>query len=725
MPRLDLSAGPGRQRRRRAGLEHLLRRRARRYGKAIRLSLQGSTARLWFRGLALGLAIALASVLGFLEGVERWGLNMQFHLRGPRPPQTPIVIVSIDEDSFDELNLPWPWPRALHAEFLDIVSRGRPAVIGLDLLFAEPSSFGPDDDVALAEAVARVGNVVLPGAMTVVRESFYSKVDLNPPLPSIRRGAAGFGPVNFYPDDDAFVRWAHLSQIYQGQELSHFDLHLYRLAVKAGMPSRPFGGSSFLINYRGGPRTFPTVPYYRILNGEVGPQVFTGRIVLVGATSPVLHDVFPTPFATQGNMPGVEIHANVLETLFQGIPIQRVPWPLKGLLALAGGVLAVWITNRMRPLHALGVVVVAGSLSAGVGFAAFVWGRLWLDVAPVPASLLIGYVATVVENFIQEQREKRRLSRFFSPAVVKEIVRHKDDVNLGSTRRRMTVLFSDIRGFTSMSEKMAPEEVVTFLREYLTEMTEAVFKHGGTVDKYIGDAIMALYNVPFYQPDHAERAVRTALEFQQRLRPLAARFHAKYGGDLRCGVGVNTGDAVVGTIGAEQRLEYTAIGDAINLGSRLESVTKDFKVSIVISESTYQEVQGQFVTRYLGEVRVKGKEIPVKIYEVAEADARRELRLPMDTSVTISDGEISVLASVSDLSLSGMAARGLPKQFAEGQVVDIRLELPALPQPVDVKGEVSWSVEDRAGFRFLEIKPADQAAIAELVSGRGAPAPEA
>jgi adenylate cyclase len=691
--------------------------RVRQLGKAARLWLQGKSAGLWLRGTFLGLAVALVSFFGLLEGVERWGLNTQFHLRGPRPPQTPIVIVSIDEDSFDELNLPWPWPRALHAQLLDIVSQGRPAVVGLDILFAEPSSRGSEDDLALAEAVGRASNVFLAAALTVVREPSYTKEDLNAPIKSVRERAAGFGPVNFVPDNDAYVRWAYLSRTYQGAELPHFDLLLYRFANKAGVRARPFDRSSFLINYRGGPKTFLTVPYYRVLNGEVGPEFFSGKIILVGATSPVLHDVFPTPFATQGDMPGVEIHANVLETLFQGIPISRIPWPVTGVLALAGSLLAVWVTNLMRPLHALGVVLVAGAVSAAAGFSAFLWGRLWLDVTPVPAALLLGYVATVVGNFIQEQREKRRLSRFFSPAVVKEIVRHKDDVNLGSARQPMTVLFSDIRGFTSISEKMPPEEVVAFLREYLTVMTEAVFKHGGTVDKYIGDAIMALYNVPFDQPDHAERAVRTALEFQQRLRPLSSRFRAKYGADLRCGVGINTGEAVVGTIGSEQRLEYTAIGDTINLGSRLESITKDFKVSIVISESTHQEVGERFLTRYLGEVRVKGKEIPVKIYEVAESNSRKEPRIPMEAPVTISDGEISVLASVGDLSLGGLSARNLPKQFSDEQIVEIRLELPGLARPIGLRGKVTWSAEDRAGFQFLDVKPDDQAAIKELVSG--------
>jgi adenylate cyclase len=202
---------------------------------------------------------------------------------------------------------------------------------------------------------------------------------------------------------------------------------------------------------------------------------------------------------------------------------------------------------------------------------------------------------------------------------VREIVRsHDAGEALESSRRRLTVLFSDIRGFTTLSERLAPEDVVEFLREYLTVMTDAVFAHGGTVDKYIGDAIMALYNVPFEAPDHAAQAVRTALEFQRRLEGLAARFGSRLGAPLRCGVGIHTGDAVVGALGSAQRLEYTAIGDTVNLGSRLESITKEFDVPIVISEATWVEVKELFRTRYLGEVTVKGKEVPVKIYTVLD-----------------------------------------------------------------------------------------------------------
>jgi len=570
-------------------------------------------------GAIIGLLVAAASALDpgrLFEFAELKALNGQFNVRGTMAPRSPIVIVTVDEDSFDELDLAWPWPRAFHGKFLDIVSRGKPAAIGLDLIFAEPSSRGPSDDLALAGAIARARNVVLGAALTTVREDRYEKKDLNAPIRPVRDGAVGFGFVNYEQDIDAFVRHAALTQPYQDGRQPAFDLVLYRLAVTAGVPARPLPRQpEIIINYRGRPRTFPWIPFHRVINGEVPPETFAGKIVLVGATTQTLHDVFPTPFAPEGTMPGVEIHANTLESLLQGTAIRRPPATIVRGLTVVAAILSAWAAARLHPLIGFGLIAGAALAFLGASHGAFLRGY-WIDVVPVPLAMAVAYFGTVVRDFIQEQREKRRLSRFFSPEVVKEIVRHKDDAALDSGRRRVTVLFSDIRGFTSISERMSPEEVVAFLREYLTEMTEAVFKHGGTIDKYMGDGIMALYNVPFEAADHAARAVRTGLEFQERLKPLAERFAAQHGGSLRCGVGINTGEAVVGTIGSRQRLEYTAIGDAINLGSRLESATKDFNVPIIVGEETYAEVRDLFAMRYLGEVPIRGKELPVRIYTV-------------------------------------------------------------------------------------------------------------
>jgi adenylate cyclase len=678
-------------------------------------------ARPWLIGLGVGVVVTLVNLLGVLDLLELGSLDRRFIVRGPIRPASPIVIISIDEDTFDELDLSWPFPRALHGRLLDLLHRGRPVAIGLDILFIEPSMHGPRDDPALGAAVARAGNVVLGANLTTTEGQFAVKQDLNPPLQVIRNGAAAFGFVNLVTDEDNFVRRGDLRLPYQGGVQEGFDLHLYNLAVKAGIPAKPLPPDRRVyINYRGPKRTFPVVPYYQILNGDVKPEEFAGKIVLVGATAAVLHDEFPTPFSGEEKMPGVEVHANMLETLLQGNRLVRVHLYVGAVLALMAALMATLVTSWLRPIRAFLLVVAAGVLYTALAFWLFVKLYFWLELVPVGLALVSGYGTTVVVNYIREQREKRRLSRFFSPDVIKEILKTQSESSLVGRRRRVSVLFSDIRGFTSLSEKLSPEEVVEMLRDYLTTMTEVVFKYGGTVDKYIGDAIMALYGAPFDQPNHAEQAVRTALEFQEQVKVLSERWEAKCGVRLRNGVGINTGEAVVGTIGSQQRLEYTAIGDTINLASRLEGLTKDFLSPIVISESTYEEVRHLFYSRYLGEVKVKGKEIPVRIYAVEKAEGRQAPRAALEAVLTIVDEDVTITAAMLDLSRTGVAARNLPKRILANRIVGIRIELPGFAEPLTVDGRVIWSDGDRAGFAFLGLSLENENLLEDFVKRRAA-----
>ena len=686
-----------------------------------------------------------------MEGVERWGYNALFHLRGSIQPQTPIVIVSIGEDSFDELDLQWPWPRALHGQFLDIIKTGKPATIGFDIVFPEPSSRGPEDDRALAEAVKRAGNVVLGAAFTEVMTPAGQKVDLNPPIPAIRAYAAAYGFVNPIQDEDAFVRSASLSRLYQGKEVPSFDLQLYRQGMKAGFRASPLlKKQRVFINFRGGPQTFLTIPYYQVLNGEVEPEVFAGAIVLVGATSPILHDVFPTPFATRGEMPGVEIHANLLETLFQGIPLTRESIWVSAVLTLLAGLLAVWVTDRLRPFPTIGLILVVTATYAASVYALFVWGRLCMDVAAVPSALILGYGTTVVENYIQEQRQRALLMKLFSRHVSRDIAesiwQQRDQfMEEGRPRSQMqmvTILFTDLKGFTAVSEKLHPQKLLDWLNVYMEAMALLVSKHKGVVDDYVGDAIKADFGIPVARTSEEEirqdaiNAVNCALAMEQELQRLNKLYQEQQLPTVGMRVGIATGMVVAGSLGSKDRLKYTTVGDTVNVASRLESFEKDltadpyFKRSpcrILIEEMTLQYVGKEYKTQKIGEVAVKGREQKIKIFRVLGREdgtepamsLRSAPRIKVDAAVSITVEKTTVEVPTYDISKGGLAVYKLTLQLDKGELVQMRLRLTADAPPVVVNAKVAWSSGEKAGFAFLDLAPRDEAAIERFLVTQG------
>ena len=689
---------------------------------AVRWPWLWEVARKHLAGFLAAVATVLLATFGLLDPLEHWSLAQLFERRGERAPATPIVIVTIDESTFAELNMQFPFPRTVHAQLLTRIAAGRPLAVGVDLIFDTPSSRGPDDDEALGAAVAAAGNVILGAGVAEDIQPFYRRETLNPPIEVIRRGAAGVAPVNMYPDADGVIRRLPLGVTAGGERIAGLDAQLHALVARAGLTVTPLPAApSLLINFRGGPRTYPWVSYYRVVNGEIPAEYFTDKIVLIGPTTELLHDQFPTAFARGGDMPGVEVHANALETLVRGNPIREVPPALSTALAVVAALLGSVLVVRLRAFRALLAAVGVWVVLAAAAYGGFVLLDVWIRGMAGSVALVLGYGATVIENFVREQRERRRLSQFFSPDVVREVVRHKDEGSLTTSRRLVTVLFSDIRGFTSISEKLEPEQVAEMLREYLSEMTEIVFKHGGTVDKYIGDCIMALYNVPFEDTEHAIKAVRTGLEFQERTLAVSQRWEAKLGVTIRNGVGINTGEAVVGTLGSRQRLEYTAIGDTINLGSRLESITKDYKTSIIISEFTYEHVQDHFVTKELGDVTVKGKTKPVKIYAVLPSNIRRHPRATLAAAATLSlagDGRACRVVT-RDISEGGMALKGVPDDWQIGQTVQVRCEGGALPKPIVAEATIGWRRGDEVGIVFTALDADTAPTVADYVSSRG------
>src|SRR5215813_503689 len=674
-------------------------------------------------GILAGVAVVVLVHFGMLEALEYWSLTQLFEWRGKRTPTLSMAVVAIDESTISEMDEQWPYPRATHAEVIRRIAEGKPLAIGVDIIFDKPSARGAADDEALGAAVAAAGNVVLAAAVTDDITPLYMRTALNPSIAVIRRGAAAVAPINMPLDADGELRRVPLWVTLDGERLPGLDAQLHGILAKAGRPVAPLPHrQSVLINFRGGIRTYPWVSYYRVARGEttIPKEYWKDKVVLIGPTSEVFHDQFVTAFARGGNMPGVEIHANALETLVRGNDIREVPRPIATALAVAAALVGCALVVRLRALRALVAAATLWAILTVAAFGVFLAADVWIRGMAGTVALVLGYGATVIEHFVREQRERRRLSRFFSPSVVREVVRHKEEGSLTTSRRLVTVLFSDIRGFTSLSEQLEPEQVEEMLREYLTEMTEIVYKHGGAVDKYIGDCVMALYNVPFEDPEHAIKAVRTALEFQERTLAVSKRWEEKLGIAIRNGVGINTGEAVVGTLGSKQRLEYTAIGDTINLGARLESITKDYKSNIIISESTYALVKDHFVTKELGDVTVKGKTRPVKIYAVLPDNIRKHPRATLEAAATLTlvgNGR-SIGVTTRDISEGGMALQGVPEDWLPGQVVQIRCAGGALPKAIVAEARIAWRQGHEVGVTFTALDADSAPTVAEYLGNR-------
>ena len=596
--------------------------------------------RAWLFGVAIGICVVIAYLSGVMELPEGRTLDLRFDLRGPRPPSFPIVIVTADDDSLAEMDRQWPWPRSYHARLIDQIAKDNPLAIGVDLLFAEKTQ--DREDRALGQAVARAGRVVLGETLRSIATQTSLGVTqqreiVEPPIPVIRAGAAGVGFVELGRGKDAVVRSSVLARQHAGQAHLSFVAQLFQLAAKPlGVEqSRAARRLQTWINFRGPSATFPTYPYYQVYRGEVPPNTFKGKIVLMGVAALSLHDRHAAPFSganwlptaaeagLKGGgepeallMPGTEVQANLLDTLLRDDPIWRLPMVLTLgmilILSLGGALLA----GRLRPLRA-----VVGMLGLGIGYlvcvqVVFARWNLWIEVVPTSLALFLGAGTTIVVNYMREERVRREYARFFSPVVARQIAEDHSGQALAGKRREITVLFSDIRDVTTISEGLSPEDVVELLREYFNTMVPIVLKHGGTLDKYVGDAIMALFSAPLPQEDHAARAVRAAQEMIAQLPILSPKWEAKCGRALRIGVGINTGAAVVGVMGADHRREYSAIGDTVNLASRLEGVTKEFKTPIAMSQATAEAVGSGFRLRELGKVHVKGRGEEVRVFTV-------------------------------------------------------------------------------------------------------------
>ena len=702
----------------------------------------------WVRGLLLGIVVASASLLGFMNWSERWGLTALLTVRGDEPLQTPLVLISIDEDSFDELNLPWPWPRAFHAQLLDRIRAGQPAVIGIDIAFPEPSLHGPEDDRTFADAITRAGNVVLASAVTVFQDPSYRKENFNAPINPLRERARSFGFVNLLQDTDAVVRSMEVSRTFQDRVFPSFPMAVAQEAARNGVVSRfnTPSSSTILINYRTTSLAAHTVPYYRVLQGDVPPELFTGKIVLIGSTSPLLHGTYATSRGRAG-MAGVEIEAHAVETLLQHISPERVPYLYTLFLVLAAAVLSVRVTGRLHPLMAAGLLATAAGAYALIAVALFVWQRSVLDLPIVPVTLLSGYAVTIMGNIVYEQRQRAYLmqlfSRHVSPEIAEAMWRERDQLLAGgrlqSQKLIETVLFTDLRGFTTLSEGMETKALMNWVSEYMESMARLVTAHGGVVEDYFGDAIKADFGAPLARTTEHEirsdaiHAVECALAMGDALHALNRLWRDRGLPTVDMRVGICTGEVVAGCVGSHQRLKFTTMGDVVNTAARLESYEKDSddpslnpgSCRILIAESTASYLPPRFWMHRVGTLSLRGRTHTIDVHRVygqhgtgsstePGTEARKSDRIDWSIPITLLH-PVHCPTRTYNLSVGGLAICRLSIALPVGTMSTLRFEIPGHRHPIQASAMVVWVQGERVGVAFASLPTADQLLLEQFL----------
>ncbi len=457
-------------------------------------------------------------------------------------------------------------------------------------------------------------------------------------IPVLSAAGRNSGYFNALPDSDGSNRWSPLVIAFQNNYYSSLAVSLVQSYLdfpNLSLNLEPFGAKSvviddiviptdesgqLLINYMGPPQTFPHYSIADILADRLPKDTFSGKIVLVGATAIGIYDLRVTPFSS--TFPGVEIHANVIDNiLHQNFLIHSSVTRFIDVCAIIlFGLILGLLIPRLRPLTGMAAAFLMIAAFVVINFFVFFSFNTWLNLIYPLITMATIYLGITIYHYFKEEREKKKIRGAFqyylTSSVINEMLKDPDKLKLGGDKKDLTVLFSDIRGFTTISEKLTPEELVALLNEYLTTMTNQVFHHDGLLDKYMGDAIMAVFGAPLDQPDHALRACRTALAMMEELHKLQEKWKAEGRPVFDIGVGLNSGDMVVGNMGSEMRFDYTVMGDMVNLGSRLEGINKEYGTNIIISEFTYEKVKDAMCCRELDGVRVKGKLKPVNIYEL-------------------------------------------------------------------------------------------------------------
>ena len=623
--------------------------------------------------------------LGIIQRLELASIDYRFDARGRDPAlkdSSTVVIVEMSSASHTSLPGQYPWPRSYYARLIRNLRAAGARAVGLDVIFTGRDVYSAANDSDLAAAIRNAGNVALAGKVEPVPAQYRIRTKLEDFGNLFFRVDSSLGLVNVVNDADGVLR--RYNAFFDSE--AGFPVPTFAFAVLNKYFNRPalttaenfpdgflygrqeipkYDNASFLINFQGPSGAFPRFNIADVLDDstfttteeqETGVQInsfsdpefgylhdgsFRDKIVLVGSTVPEDHDLFPV--ARGGGrgggdnlMYGVEIHANVIESFLRGAFIRKESPLLEVLSVIFFTCLTFFVTSALkgsRTRHAVlvefnGVLFGLAEIFV-IGYAALLlfneYNYLMTVISPMIA-VAGGYSASTAYHFVIERKQRLAIKAIFgtylNPAVVEELVSNPDRFRLGGEKRTLSVLFGDIEGFTTISEQVPPEELVSLLNEYLSAMADEIFLTDGTLDKYMGDAVMAFWGAPVPLPDHALRACRTALAMQETARRMEAAWSALGRPVFNIRVGINTGEMIVGKMGGVKKVDYTVIGDSVNLASRLEGANKQYHTRVIASGETYALVEAAILGRPLDHIAVKGRSEPVVIYELLHERSR-------------------------------------------------------------------------------------------------------
>lgn len=594
----------------------------------------------------LSAAIATGLDLPLVHDLERQTQNWFFRLRGTVRPPDQVVIVAIDEQSLLAANTyqtdpekreiaqllqTWPWRRTAYAKVIERLMAAGARTVALDLLMAQPSDYGTNDDQTLQQTIDRFpGKIVLAATYEDLSQaSLGGMVQLVKPTSTLLTPAVSLGLVNYFPDRDEQI--SRLSSAYREEVLKPLNLPVLptfaETTLRASQVAYPPPQGRHIFFY-GKAGTIKQIPFWQVLAPDwwqvyQKEQTFKNKIVLIGTTSStVFSDAFATPFRL---MPGVEIHANEIATLLEGRSLLEplsASWA-KGLFVFVvvvgtGWVMGIFATRLLRELAwGIGILLLSGLLA----YLLFTYSYIILPTAVPLAAIALSTFSYFTVRALAERIERIRLrstmERYIAAPVVKEILKHPGTLQVGR-KLKAAVLFSDIRGFTTLSYKLPPEQLIEQLNSYFSAMVQVIIETGGTVDKFIGDAIMAEFGFPLSQgeADDALNAIRAALGMRAALADLRSQFIAKGQAPFFSGIGISYGEVIAGDIGALRRREYGVIGDTVNVASRVEGMTKQFQTDILITESLYALVMDKVEVVYVGEHELRGRANPIPLYSL-------------------------------------------------------------------------------------------------------------